>query len=164
MKQAAYGSLTYNVNINDTKAQSSLRTLKGAIRSTGHEWRSNASAMQAAGDSASALEAKITGLNKEIELQSDYNKRLADALKHANAQTDKEKLAVMRWTNELTRSNAALKRRQSELASARAAEIRFSTGIDKAKTSHKAYTSAIEANEKALLAEGKEEQVELYGF
>lgn len=158
MKQAAYGSLTYNVNINDTKAQSSLRTLKGAIRSTGHEWRSNASAMQAAGDSASALEAKITGLNKEIELQSDYNKRLADALKHANAQTDKEKLAVMRWTNELTRSNAALKRRQSELASARAAEIRFSTGIDKAKTSHKAYTSAIEANEKALLAEGKEEQ------
>lgn len=158
MKQAAYGSLTYNVNINDTKAQSSLRTLKGAIRSTGHEWRSNASAMQAAGDSASALEAKITGLNKEIELQSDYNKRLADALKHANAQTDKEKLAVMRWTNELTRSNAALKRRQSELASARAAEIRFSTGIDKAKTSHKAYTSVIEANEKALLAEGKEEQ------
>lgn len=158
MKQAAYGSLTYNVNINDTKAQSSLRTLKGAIRSTGHEWRSNASAMQAAGDSASALDAKITGLNKEIELQTDYNKRLADALKNANATTDKEKLAVMRWTNELTRSNAALKRRQSELDSARSAEIRYSTGIDRAQKSHRAYTSAIEASEKALSAEGKEEQ------
>lgn len=156
MKQAAYGSLTYNVNINDTKAQSSLRTLKGAIRSTGHEWRANASAMQAAGDSASALEAKITGLNKEIELQTDYNKRLAAALKNANATTDKEKLAVMRWTNELTRSNAALKRRKSELASAQAAEIRYSTGIESAKTKHKAYTNAIEASEKALRAEGRE--------
>lgn len=158
MKQAAYGGLTYNVNINDTKAQSSLRTLKGAIRSTGQEWRSNASAMQAAGDSASALDAKITGLNKEIELQTDYNKRLAEALKNANATTDKEKLAVMRWTNELTRSNAALKRRQSELDSARAAEIRYSTGIDRAQKSHRAYTNAIEASEKALSAEGKEEQ------
>ena len=158
MKQAAYGSLTYNVNINDTKAQSSLRTLKGAIRSTGHEWRSNASAMQAAGDSASALDAKITGLNKEVELQTDYNKRLADALKNANATTDKEKLAVMRWTNELTKSNAALKRRQSELDSARSAEIRYSTGIDRAQKSHRAYTNAIEASEKALSAEGKEVQ------
>lgn len=156
MKQAAYGSLTYNVNINDTKAQSSLRTLKGAIRSTGQEWRSSSSAMQAAGDSAAALDAKITGLNKEIELQTDYNKRLADALKNANATTDKEKLAVMRWTNELTKSNAALNRRKSELDSARSAEIRYSTGIDRAKKSHQAYTNSLEASEKALIAEGKE--------
>lgn len=156
MKQAAYGSLTYNVNINDTKAQSSLRTLKGAIRSTGQEWRSSSSAMQAAGDSAAALDAKITGLNKEIELQTDYNKRLSAALKGANATTDAEKLAVMRWTNELRKSNAALNRRKSELDSARAAEIRYSTGIEKAKASHTAYTNALEASEKALVAEGRE--------
>jgi len=155
-KDAAYGSLTLYVNVNDAKAQTSLNTLKTNIRSMGAEWKANATEMKAAGDSMGALETKIGGLNRQIAAQEQYNKGLEHALEGTVRGTDTSALAYDRWEAKLNQGKASMARMEAQLQSSNAVFQRSSTGIEELQRINKAWNDSMDSSVSALKAEGRE--------